>query len=644
MNRSLRTIPALLLLIVMAAALFYPVRGYEFLNMDDPFFIERHHVPQGLTPENIKRALTLHDCMWMPLTWLSHMTDYQLYGSKPAGHHLTSLMIHVLNVLLLFLALRFLTGAFYRSWLVAAIFALHPLNVEPVAFIACRKGLLAALFWLLAILVYTGYARHKSVGRYLLTVLCFFLGLTAKPMPVTLPLVFLLLDYWPLNRFSTEKPMSLLAEKLPLLAISLVMGIVAVITQQEANALPTLSAIPFTDRIGNALISYMVYLGRLFWPSGLAIFYPWPQSTAWGKAAASGLLLLATTLVVIIRRKKQPFAFSGWLWFVITLLPVIGIIPLGGHAMADRYAYIPGMGILFAAVWVAADIIKHRPAGKWLAVLCVLCLLTALGLVSRRQLAYWQNSETVFRHALAVTTGNYAAHNNLARTLVEQGRIKEARPHLEQALAIHPEFPQAHNNLGVLLAAEGRIAAALDHFARAVANRPDFAEAHYNLANALLADGHPDEALTHYQRVLDMDPAYKHAALIYHRLGLIRLQKQKPTEAAESFRQALSLDPGQVEATEMLAGIYKSAGRYDEAVDLYRRLLERRPEYSITITYNLACLFALKNDPATAVTWLKESIASGFSQVELLAVDRDLDNIRQTPAFRALIKPCDSLE
>jgi tetratricopeptide (TPR) repeat protein len=640
MNRSLRIIPALLLLIVMVAALFYPLRGYDFLNMDDPFFIERHHVPEGLTLENIKRAFTLHDCMWMPLTWLSHMTDYQLYGSKPAGHHLTNLFIHILNVLLLFLVLRALTGAFYRSWLVAAVFALHPLNVEPVAFIACRKGLLAAFFWLLAILAYTGYARHRSVGRYLLTVLCFFLGLTAKPMPVTLPLVLLLLDYWPLDRFSTEKPLSLLIEKLPLLAISLVLGIVAIITQQEANALPTLSAIPFADRIGNALISYMIYLGRMFWPSGLAIFYPWPQSTAWGKAAAGGLLLLAVTLLVVIRRKKQPFAFSGWFWFVIALVPVIGIIPMGGHAMADRYAYIPGIGIILAVVWTAADILKNRPAEKRLIVLFALCLLTALGLISRRQLGYWQNSETVFRRALAVTTGNYAAHNNLARALVEQGRIKEARTHLDRALAIHPGFPQAHNNLGVLLAAEGGIEAALDHFSRAVAHRPDFAEAHYNMANTLLAAGAPDKALAHYQRVLDIDPAYKHAALIYRRLGAIMLRKRKTAEAAEYLRQALSLDPGHVETTEMLAGIYKSSGRYDAAVDLYRRLLEKRPDCSITITYNLACLFALKNDPETAVSWLKKSIAAGFSHAELLTVDKDLDNIRQAPAFRELIQSC----
>ncbi len=640
MTRNTKTILAVLFLMALVMALFYPVKGYDFLNMDDPFFIERHHVPGGLTLKNIQRAFTLHDCMWMPLTWLSHMTDYQLYGPRPAGHHLTSLVLHIFNVLLLFFVLRSLTGSFYRSWLVAAVFALHPLNVEPVAYIACRKGLLAAFFWLLAIFAYAGYVRRKSAGRYLLTVICFFLGMMAKPMPVTLPLIFLLLDYWPLNRFQNESPISLFKEKLPLLMLSLVIGIVAMITQQQADALPTLSAIPFIDRIGNALISYMTYLGRLFRPSGLAVFYPWPPAINWVNAAGGASLLVLISLLVIIRRKKMPYAVCGWFWFLIALLPVIGIIPLGGHAMADRYAYIPGIGIMIAVVWGLAETFRHRPVKKALTVLLILIILTTLGLFSRRQLGHWQDSETIFRQALSVTADNYAAHNNLARALVEKGRIEEARPHLDRALAIHPEFPQAHNNLGVLLTAEGKTDAALTHFARAIEHRPEFAEAHYNMARTMLTKGDPKRALTHFQRVLDINPDYKNAALIYHLMGLIMLNDRKTDDAVRNFKQALSIEPGHVKTAEMLAGIYKTEGRYDEAVAVYKQLLDRKPEYSITTTYNLACLFALKNDPATAMAWLRKSIAAGFTHFELLAIDKDLDNIRRIPAFQELISSC----
>lgn len=637
MNRYYQTGLACFALFVMVLSLYYPLSGHDFLNMDDPFFIDTHHVPEGLTPDNLKRAFTMHYGMWMPLTWLSHMADSQLYGLRPAGHHLTSLFIHCMNTLLVFLVFTAMTGAFYRSWLGAAIFALHPLNVEPVAYIACRKGLLAALFWLAAILAYSGYTRHKSVKRYLLTVLLFVLGLMAKPVLVTLPLIFLLLDFWPLNRFQTEKPVTLVKEKIPLLILSLLAGLVAIFTQQQAQALSTLSSIPLSDRIASVLVSYTAYLGHIFLPSGLAVFYPWPHNLPGWKVLSAGVLLLLLTIKTVSSRSDSPYAVTGWFWFIIVLLPVSGLIPLGSHAMADRYAYIPIIGIIIVVVWGGAAIVKLLHVKTALICLFILPLLLFLGLSSRRQLGYWENDETVFRHALEVTTGNYAAHNNLARALLEKGDREEALRHLNMALMFHPAFPQAHNNMGVLLAAEGRMESALSHFSRAIDLRPDFAEAHYNMANALLAQKAHTEALTHFRRVLEINPEYKHAADIHYHIGAILLSRQQTQKARTRFHKARSIAPGHIGATTGLAGVYKASGEYDRAIALYKEMLLTHPECSISITYNLACLSALQNEPQKAAAWLEKSIDEGFCQYDLLKSDPDLQNIRQTPCFQSLI-------
>ncbi|MEW6079410.1 MAG: tetratricopeptide repeat protein [Thermodesulfobacteriota bacterium] len=638
MSRPYQTLAACFFLAVIVTVLFYPVTGHEFLNMDDPFFVQEHHVPGGLTPANIKRAFTLHYGMWMPLTWLSHMVDAQLYGLKPAGHHLTSLIIHLANTLLLFLALRSMTGAFYRSLIIAAIFGVHPLQVEPAAYIACRKDLLAAFFWVLTILGYTRYVHRPSRCRYLAVCLCFFLGLMAKPVLVTLPLILLLLDYWPLYRFNKGKTAALIMEKLPLLAGSILIGLVTVFTQEQAGAMTSLSDIPLSSRIANALVNYAAYLGHIFWPTDMAIFYPWQQQLPGWKYVGAALLLLTITVGLVSRREESPYLLTGWFWFLIALLPVIGIIPVGSHGMADRYAYIPGIGVLIAAVWTAGDITRQWRIKTPFIIICLSALFLVLGIISRHQIGYWKNSETVFRHALDVTTGNYAAHNNLARTLMEKRIFDEARDHLNRAIMIHPDFPQAHNNMGVLLAAEKQGRKALGHFARAIDLYPGFTEAHYNMANELMAGGAHTLALNHYRQALRIRPDYQNAADIHYRIGLIMTQRRKTDKAAASLRQALSLDPGHIEATNALAAIFKAGRHYDQAIGLYQQLLEKRPDCSISIAYNLACLYSLKSDPDTAVAWLKKSIEAGFSHCEWLEADSELDHIRHTKDFQDLMK------
>ncbi|MFO8048511.1 MAG: tetratricopeptide repeat protein [Desulfosudaceae bacterium] len=641
MSRYYQTIAACLFLAALVTAVFYPLAGHDFLNMDDPFFVESHRVPEGLTPANIKRAFSMGDCMWMPLTWLSHMTDCQLYGPDPAGHHLTSLFLHLANTILLFLILGLMTGTFYKSLLVAGLFALHPLNVEAVAYIAARKGLLASFFWLLTILAYLGYTRRPSPPRYLVIMLCFLSGLMANPILVTLPLILLLLDYWPLNRLRQDGAARLIKEKLPLLAPAIIISLVSVITQQQAGALSSLAQTPLLPRLANALVNYVAYLGHLFWPADLAIFYPWRTNLPWWQPLAAALLLLAISRKVIDLRPDKPYAPVGWFWFLITLLPVIGIIRIGSHAMADRYAYLPAIGIFVVIVWGGAAFLEKKSFKKPLIGLAGLALLLALGTASRHQLGYWRNDLTVFEHALAVTDNNYAAHNNLARALAERGRHVEAFHHLNRALKINPDFPQAHNNLGVLLAADDPNQA-LKHFTLALQYQPDFAEAHRNMADVFFENGAWTRALTHYKKALAIAPRYPGAADIHYRIGLIMAGRDKTGAAFSRFKQALSLDPGRVEAAVQLARLYKNKGRHERAIEVYQNLLKHRSDSSASIAYNLACLYALKNDQAEAVNWLKKSVAAGLTDRELLKTDEDLANIRATPYYQSLVDPDNS--
>ncbi|MDY6905772.1 MAG: tetratricopeptide repeat protein [Thermodesulfobacteriota bacterium] len=588
-------------LAVITIAVYGRAVGHDFINMDDHFFVLEHNVPDGLTLENLKNAFTTFDCIWFPVTWLSHMTDAHLCGTAPAGHHLTSILLHLINVLLLFAVLRYITGAVWKSALVAVLFAIHPVNVETVAYIAARKELLCGLFWILGMGAYTAHTRHPSPIRYGLVVAAFILGGMANPIIMAFPLACLLLDAWPLDRIGETPAIRLFTEKIPLFMLALVVGLLALLSQQQSGAMPSIEMLPMTVRIANAVCAYGAYLKNLIYPAGLSIFYPYPQAFPLWKTAGATLVLLALTGTAICYRRRLPFIFFGWFWFILTLAPAIGIVKAGSHAMADRYAYISFIGLFIAIIWGSTQVFNHYKIKRSRAMAGTAAILVVLGLLSVRQLSYWKNSITIFEHALSVTSDNYTAHNNLGKALADRGGTAAARRHFEAALAIEPAFSMAHNNLGVLLNAEGKTETALTHFEKAVQQAPDLIPPRYNLGSALLARGRLDEA-------------------------------------ALQFREILKRDPGHPKATTRLALVYTTRHQYDKAIALFTDLLKHRPDYTSSIAYNLACLNAIKNDKQTAVTWLKKSINNGFSRFDLLFSDPDLENIHMTSYYKKLLE------
>jgi hypothetical protein len=458
---DLRAIPWFSLLIsasllVVALGLYRPALEHGFVHFDDPRYVtENRAIQHGMDAALIEWAFST-DRMgtWHPLTWLSHAADWSLYGSNPRGHHLTSLLLHALNVLLLFGVLRRMTDSLWASAFVALVFAAHPLNVESVAWIASRKGVLSTTFWLLTIWAYVRYTGRRSLGRYLLVVAAFALGLFSKPMVVSLPLVLLLLDVWPLGRMTwsgraTGKARPML-EKVPLLGMAMASGIVVFAVRRVGEP------VPWTERLAHVPIAYVAYLKRIFWPAGLATPYPQaPPPNASGVVIA-GLLLLAITAVVIWARKERPFLIVGWLWFLVTLAPVIGVVQIGAQPMADRWTYVPMIGVLIAIAWGVASLAPDSRAIRALSGALAAVVIVGLGAVTHAQIRAWESTETLFRRAIEVTDGNRTAHYNLAWDLARQKRTDEAIEHYRRAIEIDPDhFPSQHN-LALLLLAQGR--------------------------------------------------------------------------------------------------------------------------------------------------------------------------------------------
>ena len=481
--------------------------GNDFVNFDDgPYVYANPEVNHGLTPTGVLHAFTqTHADNWHPLTWLSHMLDCQVYGLKPAGHHATSVLIHTANAILLFLILRRLTNALWRSALVAAIFALHPLRVESVAWVAERKDVLSGLFFLLTIAAYLRYARRPSIPRYFLVAGLFVLGLMCKPMLVTLPLVLLLLDYWPLNRWQNSTPLRLIAEKLPLLALSAVSCIITFLAQ--TGAIKPFDQVPLTLRLLNALTSCAVYIGQMFWPSGLAVLYPFPSSglPAWQIILAATSILGATAIAFVLRR-RQPYLLAGWLWYFVMLVPVIGFFQVGAQAHADRYTYLPSIGLTLALVWLVADACVGNRLWRTAATVCSVVILAALIVSTRTQTTYWRNSQTLWTHALRATTGNFIAYNNLGTAFYEKGEIENAITEYEAAVALRPDYEEAHFNLGTALIQKNNPDDAIAEFQAALRLDPNHAQAHINLATALVQMGDPASAIAHLQTALKIDP------------------------------------------------------------------------------------------------------------------------------------------
>ena len=637
-----------LLLIVAILIAYRQVGGHDFVSFDDGKYItDNLHVKAGLSLESIKWALTAtYASNWHPLTWLSHMLDVQLFGMNPGRHHLVSLIFHVANSLLLFLVLKRMTGAFWQSFLVAALFALHPLNVESVAWISERKNLLSTFFWFLTMWSYSFYVEKPNAARYIPVFLCLLMGLAAKPMLVTLPFVLMLLDYWPFGRLHFERSKNatlqdqpgapiyhLLREKIPLFVLVIASCIVTFLAQHQGGAMVSVIVLPLQVRIANALISYAAYIGKMLWPVDLAFFYPLPQKLpAWEPAGACLLLLIMTLLAVKLMRRR-PYFTVGWFWYLGTLVPVIGFVQVGMQAMADRYAYVPTIGLFIIVAWSLYDIaIKWRIRKIALAVAASLCsvLMVLTGLQAR----YWADSHTLYEHAVEVTKDNATAHYNLGTVFTQAGNTSEAIKHYSATIRIMPEHAEAHNNLGNALTSANRMAEAIDHYKQALRINPDFAEAHNNMGIALEKTGRTAEAVDHYAAALQADPNYPEAHM---NLAIALADQGKVDEAINHFQQALALQPEFSKAMFHLAKLYISRGEYQEAVSLYQKMITLLPD-NPAIYYNVACIRAKQDKPGESVVWLKKAVAKGFDDWEHIKIDVDLDNIRDSDPYKAFIK------
>ena len=510
-------------LAVLVWAVFGQTRHYEFVNFDDNAYVyDNPQVDRGLTWPGVVWVFThAHGGNWHPLTGISHMLDCQVYGLNPGGHHLTNVLLHAVTAILLFLGLRNLTGYLWRSALVAAVFAVHPLRVESVAWVAERKDVLSGVFFMLTIGAYAAYARRPwSPARYGLVVLLLALGLMAKPMLVTLPLVLLLLDYWPLNRWRTGigqppvfrlgrwwVPRRLVLEKLPWLGLAVASGIATVLAQ--TGAIRSFDQISLPWRVHNALIAGVTYIGQMFWPSGLAVLYPYRVNggPAWEMWSAM-VLLLGLSAGVCVWRKTRPYLLVGWCWYLIMLGPVIGILQVGVQAHADRYTYLPQIGLYLALTWLAAERCAGWRHRRWLLGGGSAVLLAVLTGGARAQTACWRNSESLWRHALANTPHNLIAHINLGQYLFQTGRLEEAVAQYQTALKLKPDNLEARNNLGRLLLQEGRVDEAIGYFQTVLQTYPDFAEAQSNLGDALVQKGRLAEGITRYEKALLINPDY----------------------------------------------------------------------------------------------------------------------------------------
>lgn len=531
---------------------------HAFLHYDDNVYVtDNPHIQTGGLWKTVGWALTTgYAANWHPLTWLSHWLDYQLYGLNPAGHHLTNVILHMANTVLLFLLLHRMTGALWRSAFVAALFALHPLHVESVAWVAERKDVLSAFFWFLTMWAYVRYAERPRAGRYLVVVVLFGLGLMAKPMLVTLPFVLLLLDYWPLARLGhntgrlAREAKTCVIEKIPLFALSAVSSGITLIAQHRGGAMSGMEHLPFSSRAANAVVSYVAYMIKMVWPTGLASPYPHPEHTlpAW-HVAGSALVLILFSLVTARQVRRRPYALIGWLWFLGALVPVIGLIQVGNQAMADRYTYVPLIGLFIVVAWGLRDLMGNRRMARTVVATGSGIALALLAALTWAQVGYWRNDAALFSHAVAVTRGNYVAHNNLGNALDQMGRTDEAIRHYQQALAIRPNHVRAYVGLGNALFKKRLPQEAMRAYLKALELRPDHAPAHINLGYLLVMNGQVEQGMQHLLRAVEIEPENPEA---HNNLGVAFGVQQRLDEAIAEFSAAIALRPNYPEARQNL--------------------------------------------------------------------------------------------
>ncbi len=586
------------ILILLNWLCYRNVLTHDFINYDDTLYVtENYYVKAGITVEGIKWAFTTgHASNWHPVTWLSHMVDCQIAGTEPRQHHLTNLILHTINSLLLFFLFATASGRPWRSAAVALLFAIHPLRVESVAWVAERKDVLSAFFGFLTIWAYFRYANRPSFQRYIWVFLFFCLGIMAKPMLVTFPFLFILLDVWPLNRislsevveqfkrdrslfglFRKEKWKRVLVEKIPLLSVVVASSVTTYIVQKRGGAMGTLDMISFEARAGNAIVAYVRYLSKLLWPDELCVFYPHtfkalPLITVLGAA----LVLIFITVVTVRLSVRKPYLMVGWFWYIGTLVPVIGLVHVGEQSMADRYTYIPTIGIVIMLVWGIADLTTRVRRQSVLLSAIVLPLALVLVICTRNQVGYWKDSASLMTHTLAVTKRNYLAHNNLGIAQKNLGNLDLAMEHYSEAIRIKPNYAEALANIGLIHYLRGEFDEAVTYFRRSLDHKSNSAKTLTNLGAALHSSGAIDDAIIEYQKALEIDSTLPGG---YTNLGIAYYHKGDYERAETLQKKAIARDPDHADAHNNLGTIYFDQRIFEKAIFHYEQAIRIRPDF-----------------------------------------------------------------
>lgn len=618
-----------LFLVLVTLAVFWNVRTHDFVNFDDNIYVtENPFVTSGWTVEGLIWAFTtILDGHWHPLTWLSHMTDCGLFGLNPGCHHMTSLILHLLNVLLLFSVLRLMTGAVLRSAVVAALFAIHPLHVEPVAWVASRKDVLSAFFWMLTMWAYVVYCRHPAISRYILMLFFFAAGIMSKSMVVTLPVVFFLMDFWPLNRVrqgSTDGKKDLEKSKLPssgfhrfslprliaeklllfiLLGLSAILAVSAMLSVQPFT-MQLSSIMPEWDNIVRVPVSYMIYIGKMFWPYKLAVTYPYPEVIPSWQAAGAAVLFIFISVLAIFQARKRPYFIVGWLWYIVTLIPVIRLFNIGPQNIADRYTYIPLIGLFIIIAWGIPDLLARLRYRRVLLCISTTMMLIWLSVSSYVHLGYWQNSLTLFNRAINVTSDNWLAHYNLGSFLLRKGNISEAVNHFSETIRIRPGNEDAHNNLGNAFVKLGRPDDAVRHYLEALKIKPSDAEFHNNLAIALDMQGNSEEAIRHYSEALRIKPGL---AKVHNNLGNALKRQARLEESVRHLSRAVQIDPVNAEYHKDLGIGLAKQGKTKEAISHFSEAVKIEP-LNADFHNNLAIALDMKGDTEEAIRHYSEAL------------------------------------
>lgn len=554
-------------LVASTVIVYFPVFFFEFINYDTPLYVyDNVYVKSGINIQSFSWALTTtYLGNWHPITWLSHMLDVELFGLNPGGHHFINMFFHIINTILLFFLLKKMTGDLLASCLSAIVFALHPLRVESVVWVAERKDLLCAFFYFLALISYTYYCNTLRLSYYLLVLFFFIMGLMAKPMIVTLPFLLFLLDYWPLNRLnftsvgsenkirlsqgSLAQFPTIFIEKVPLLCLTVISSFITFTVQEKSGAMDALEHVTFSHRLGNAFVSYCQYSFRMVWPENLAVLYPYNENLTWGSVFISSFFLIFVSGYALLRFRKYPWFFVGWFWFLGTLVPVIGIVQVGSQAMADRYTYIPSIGFfIIISYFLAKGIMIFQINNKYI-VAFTLVITLILSCATRKQVNYWKNGETLFSRTIEVTDNNYIAHHNLGYKLYSRGDLSKAIVHYEKAISLKPDYLLAHLNYGIVLAELGEHEKAIEHYKQALNIEPDYALAHYNLANEYYRSQYTKLAIYHYFQSVRIDQSIFEA---YYYLGTLFMSQGKHEEAVELFKKALEINPDYKDAQHAL--------------------------------------------------------------------------------------------